>query len=75
MALDKSKLKNINALLKDINTKFGNDSVSILSDVEDELKVKFYKTPSHEVNAMLGVSMSNSDVENSLNKLNFKYTK
>ena len=54
MALDKSKLKNINALLKDINTKFGTDSVSILSDVEDELKVKFYKTPSHEVNAMLG---------------------
>lgn len=52
--MDKNKLKSINALLKDINGKFGTDSVSILSEVEDELKVKFFKTPSHEVNAMLG---------------------
>ena len=54
MAMDKNKLKNINSLLKDINTKFGTNSVNVLSEVEDELKVKFFKTPSHEVNAMLG---------------------
>lgn len=54
MALDKNKKKSINNLLKDINTKFGANSVSILTDIEEELRVKYFKTPSNEVNAMLG---------------------
>lgn len=54
MALNKTKKKNIGALIKEINATMKMDVINVLSDVEEELKVKFYKTPSHEVNAMLG---------------------
>lgn len=52
--MDKNKKKSINALLSDMNKKFGVNSISVLSDIENELKINFFKTPSNEVNAMLG---------------------
>lgn len=54
MSLNKTKKKNISALIKEINTSMKMDVINVLGDIEDELKTKFYKTPSHEVNSMLG---------------------
>lgn len=52
--IDKTKKKNIEALMGKINKQFGANAIARLSDVEEELKIKYYKTPSHEVNSMLG---------------------
>lgn len=54
MSIDKTKKKNIDALIGKINKKFGANAIATLKDVEEQLTVKYYKTPSHEVNAMLG---------------------
>lgn len=53
MAISKDKRKMVDALMGKINKKFGADSVNYLVDVQEELRVKFYKTPSHEINSML----------------------
>lgn len=54
MAISKDKKKKLDTVMGKINKKFGDNSISILKDVADDLKVTFHKTPSHEVNAMLG---------------------
>jgi recombination protein RecA len=54
MAISKEKKKAVDAIMGKINKKFGDKAVSYLVDVEEELRVKFWKTPSHEINAMLG---------------------
>lgn len=54
MALDKNKQKSINALMNKINASMKMEAVNMLGDVQDKMKIKFFKTPSHEVNAMLG---------------------
>ena len=53
MAISKDKKKNIDAIMGKINKKFGDKSISYLKEVEDDLKLKFLKSPSHEFNAML----------------------
>lgn len=53
MAIDKEKKKSVDAILGKINKKFGNNTISYLKDVEDELKLRFLKSPSYEFNAML----------------------
>ena len=53
MAISKDKKKSIDALMGKINKKFGDKSVNYLKAVEDNLKLRFYKTPSHEFNGML----------------------
>lgn len=52
--VSKAKKKNLAEVMGRINKKFGDNSISALKDVEDDLRVTFHKTPSHEVNAMLG---------------------
>ena len=54
MAISKDKKKAIDALMGKVNKKFGAGSISLLVDIQEELKIKFYRTPSHEVNSMLG---------------------
>lgn len=54
MAVSKDKKKSLDALMGKINKKFGANAIATLSDVEEDLRIQFYKTPSHEVNAMLG---------------------
>lgn len=53
MAISKEKKKALDALMGGINKKFGAKSINYLADVQEELKVKFWKTPSHELNSML----------------------
>lgn len=54
MALDKNKQKSINALMNKINSTMKTNAINVLGDIQEEMKIKFFKTPSHEVNAMLG---------------------
>lgn len=54
MAISKEKKKAIDALMGKINKQFGEKSINYLTDVQEELRIKFWKTPSHEVNSMLG---------------------
>lgn len=54
MAISKDKKKKLDTVMGKINKKFGDKSISMLKDVADDLRVTFHKTPSHEVNAMLG---------------------
>lgn len=54
MAISKDKKKRLDGVMGKIKKKFGDDSINKLSDVADELRVTYHKTPSHEVNAMLG---------------------
>lgn len=54
MALDKNKQKSINALMNKINSTMKMEAVNMLGNVQDKMKIRFLKTPSHEVNAMLG---------------------
>lgn len=53
MAIAKDKKKALDSLMGKINKKFGTNSINYLVDIQEELRIKFYKTPSHEVNAML----------------------
>lgn len=54
MAISKEKKKAIDAIMGKVNKKFGLKSINYLVDVQEALRVKFWKTPSNEVNAMLG---------------------
>lgn len=54
MAIEKDKKKALDSLMGKINKKFGTNSINYLVDIQEELKVKFWKTPSHEINSMLG---------------------
>lgn len=48
-----TKRKAANKKMSELNKRFGAGALSFLSDVIDDYTVKFHKTPSHEVNAML----------------------
>jgi len=54
MAISKDKKKAIDAVMGKINKKFGAGATDYLANLEEELRIRFFKTPSHEVNAMLG---------------------
>lgn len=54
MAISKDKQKALNAIMGKINKKFGDNTISKLVDVTEELRVTYHKTPSYELNAMLG---------------------
>jgi recombination protein RecA len=54
MAISKDKKKIIDGVLGKINKKFGAGITDYLVNIQEELKIKFFKTPSHEVNLMLG---------------------
>lgn len=54
MAISKDKKKAIDAVMGKINKKFGAGATDYLANLQEELKIRFFKTPSHEVNAMLG---------------------
>lgn len=54
MAISKDKKKALDGLLGKINKRFGTNSINYLVDVQEELRIKFFKTPSHEVNSVLG---------------------
>lgn len=60
--LDKNRKKSLDAVMTKINKKFGDKSIAVMRDVEEELKVKFYKTPSYEVNIALGGGIGVSKV-------------
>jgi recombination protein RecA len=53
MAISNDRKKSLAGVLDKINKKFGAGAVSFVKDVEDKLRVEFYKTPSHEYNIML----------------------
>lgn len=53
MAISKDKKKAIDAIMGKINKQFGENATTYLADVYEDLKIKFWKTPSHEVNSML----------------------
>ena len=53
MAISKDKKKAIDAIMGKINKQFGSNATNYLADIFEDLKIKFWKTPSHEVNAML----------------------
>lgn len=50
----KEKRKELDSILNKINTSFKNKVVNLMSDVEEDMKVKYIKTPSFEFNNMLG---------------------
>lgn len=54
MSISKEKSKKLDGILGKINKKFGDGMVSSLSDVAQDLEIQFHKTPSYELNAMLG---------------------
>ncbi len=54
MAISKEKQKRVNAIMAKVNKKFGDNSINQLSEVAKDLEVQFHKTPSYELNAMLG---------------------
>lgn len=54
MAVSADKKKALGGVLASINKKFGVGSVNFVADIKDKLKVRYYKTPSHEFNLMLG---------------------
>lgn len=54
MTINSSKRKNIKNLISQINKKFGDSTVNILSDVEESLRIRRLKSPSVEFNIMLG---------------------
>lgn len=54
MPISKETKKVMDATLAKINKQFGDGAISYVSDVYDKLKLKFYETPSPEVNAILG---------------------
>lgn len=53
MAISKEKKDALSNLMKGIKKDTKVD-VSFASDIEEQLKIKYYKTPSYEVNAILG---------------------
>lgn len=53
MAISKEKKSQLASLMKGINKKFGDKSVSFVSDIKEDLKAKYYTSPSCEFNMML----------------------
>lgn len=53
MAISNAKRKNLTSVMNKINKKFGEGSVNFVKDIEEKLKVRYLRTPSHEVNIML----------------------
>ena len=57
MALSKEKKKSLTAAMNKINKQFGADTVRLVGEHAEEMKVRHYETPSLEVNEMLGGGM------------------
>lgn len=53
MAISKDKKNQLASLMKGINKKFGDNSVNFVSDIKEELKAKYFTSPSCEFNMML----------------------
>jgi recombination protein RecA len=53
-AINKDKKKKLEEMMAGINKKFGAGTIGTVKEKQDELTVKFIKTPSNEVNFMLG---------------------
>ena len=52
MAISKEKKAALTSVLKGLNKKFG-DKVNFVDDIQEQLKIKRYKTPSLELNIAL----------------------
>lgn len=52
MAISTDKKKKLSGVMAGINKTFGAGTVNFVSDIYDDLRVRFYDTPSKEFNAM-----------------------
>lgn len=62
MAISADKKKKLAGVMAGINKKFGGATVNFVSDIQDELAIKYYPTPSHEFNTMLGGGMARGKI-------------
>lgn len=53
MALSAEKQAALDKSMAETNKKFGKGTINLMSNILDKLKIKYYKTPSFEVNLML----------------------
>lgn len=56
------KMKNLASTMSKINKRFGEQTLSFVSDIEDQLKKEYVQTPSWEFNTMLSGGLSKGKV-------------
>lgn len=62
MAISTDKKKKLAGVMAGINKKFGGSTVNFVTDIKDELEIKYYQTPSHEFNSMLGGGLARGKI-------------